>query len=345
MIITRTPYRVSFFGGGTDYPAWFREHGGTVLGTTIDKYCYITCRYLPPFFEHRSRVVYSRIENVSTNGDIAHPAVRGVLGAMGIEAGVEIHHDGDLPARTGIGSSSAFTVGLLHAAQALTGVMPTRMELAREAIRIEQDVLQECVGCQDQVFAAFGGLLRIDFAPDGDIRVAPIVLTPARLEALKSHLLLYFTGFARTASEIAREQVARTPSLTRELGELQRLVPTAQDVLCGSGDLMDFGRLLHEAWSIKRHLTPHVSNANVDDVYARARSVGAAGGKLLGAGGGGFMLLFAPPDRHAAIRTALESLLEVPFGFDRGGSELIVYQPDRGAQARADRARATATPS
>jgi D-glycero-alpha-D-manno-heptose-7-phosphate kinase len=339
VIITRTPYRMSFFGGGTDYPVWFREHGGAVIGTTIDKYCYISCRYLPPFFEHRSRVVYSKIENVQSNTDIVHPAVRGVLTTLGVEAGVEIHHDGDLPARTGIGSSSAFTVGLLHAVQALRGVMPTRMELAREAIRIEQDVLGESVGCQDQVLAAFGGLLRVDFEPDGAIRVAPLVLPPSRLETLESHLLLFFTGFARTASDIAREQITRTPLLGRELAALRGLVDDAQRLLCSTAELTEFGRLLHEAWQVKRSLTSQVSTQQIDGIYDRAQRAGALGGKLMGAGGGGFMLLFAEPDRHAAVRTALDGLLEVPFRFDRGGSELVVYQPDRLAEARVERVR------
>lgn len=333
MIITRTPYRMSFFGGGTDYPAWFRDHGGAVLATTLNKYCYISCRNLPPFFEHRSRIVYSRIENVASNDCIEHPAVRGVLAFLGVDEGVEIHHDGDLPARTGLGSSSAFTVGLLHAVRALRGVMPTKMELARDAIHIEQDILRESVGCQDQVLAAFGGLVRVDFDRDGSIRVNPIVLTHEREDEFQKHLLLFFTGFARTASEIAGEQISRISQLEKELSSLTRLVEEAQAVLCGRADIAEVGRLLHESWMIKRSLTPRIAPQAIDEIYRTARSAGALGGKLMGAGGGGFMMLFALPEDHSRIKAALRGLLEVPFSFDRAGTQIIVYQPDRPVEA------------
>ncbi len=329
MIITRTPFRMSFFGGGTDYPAWYREHGGAVLATTIDKYCYISCRYLPPFFEHRSRIVYARIENVRSNADILHPAVRGVLADLGIDEGVEIHHDGDLPARTGLGSSSAFTVGLLHAVTALRGVMATKMDLALQAIRIEQEVLKESVGSQDQVLAAFGGLVRVDFEPGGDILVRPVVVSTDRVDELQRHLLLYFTGLSRTASEIAEVQISRTAELRNELTALQRMVDDAQQILCGGGDLADFGRLLHEGWMVKRSLTDRIASGAIDDIYAAARSAGAIGGKLMGAGGGGFMVLFARPEEQPTVRQALHSLLEVPFRFERGGSQIMVYEPDQ----------------
>jgi D-glycero-alpha-D-manno-heptose-7-phosphate kinase len=333
MIITRTPYRVSFFGGGTDYPVWFREHGGAVLATAIDHYCYISCRYLPPFFEHRSRVVYSRIENVSSNRDIQHPAVRGILEYMGVDAGVEIHHDGDLPARTGLGSSSAFTVGMLHGIASLQGRMPTKLELAQQAIHVEQKMLKESVGCQDQVLAAFGGFVRADFNRDGAITVSPIVTSQSRIADLRSHLLLYFTGFSRTASEIAEEQIQRTGRLTSELSAMRQMVDDAQSILCSDRSLDDFGRLLHEAWTIKRSLTPRIATQAIDDIYAAARAAGALGGKLLGAGGGGFMILFAHPEDHSAIRTALTGLLQVPFGFDHDGTQVVVYRPDRRLEA------------
>lgn len=329
MILTRTPFRMSFFGGGTDYPAWFREHGGAVLATTMDKYCYISCRYLPPFFEHRSRVVYSRIENVSANGDIEHPAVRGVLGLLGIEDGVEIHHDGDLPAKTGLGSSSAFTVGLLHAVKALQGVMPTKMELATQAIHVEQNLLHESVGCQDQVLAAFGGLVRVDFDPDGEIRVSPVVVTNERANEFQSHLLLYFTGFSRIASHIAELQISRTSRLQSELSAMYRMVDDAQAILCSPRDITDLGRLLHDSWMIKRSLTTKIASEEIDEIYATARAAGAIGGKLMGAGGGGFMVLFAKPGDQPRVREALGGLLEVPFRFERGGSQIMVYQPDQ----------------
>lgn len=337
MIITRTPFRMSFFGGGTDYPVWFKAHGGAVLATTIDRYCYISCRHLPPFFEHKSRVVYSRIENVKSNDDIEHPAVRGVLRYLGVDAGVEIHHDGDLPARTGLGSSSAFAVGLLHGIAALQGRMPTKMELAQQAIHVEQELLQETVGCQDQVLAAFGGLLRVDFEADGGIRVSPLTLPQGRVNDLQQHLLLYFTGFSRIASDIAKEQIQRTPSLTSELRTLRQMVDQAQTLLCGSQDIAEFGRLLHEGWMIKRSLSPKVSPLAVDEIYNAARAAGALGGKLMGAGGGGFMLLFARPEDHDQIRSALKGLLQVPFRFDSSGSQVIVYQPDRGLDAEVER--------
>lgn len=333
MIITRTPYRMSFFGGGTDYPVWFREHGGAVLATTVDKYCYISCRYLPPFFEHRSRLVYSKIENVKSNSEIQHPAARGVLEFLGVNDGVEIHHDGDVPAQSGLGSSSAFTVGLLHAVKALQGVMPTKMELARQAIHVEQDVLQESVGCQDQVMAAFGGLMRVDFDPDGEIHVSPVILTSDRLDEFQRHLLLFFTGLSRIASQIAGEQIRRTHELKTELSCLYQMVQQAQDVLCSRQDLSEFGRLLHESWMVKRSLTSKIAPAAVDEMYDAARAAGAIGGKLMGAGGGGFMVIFAKPDDHPRVRRALRGLLEVPFRFDRGGSEIVVYQPDRSVHA------------
>lgn len=328
MIITRTPYRLSLFGGGTDYPAWFREHGGAVLATSIDRYCYITCRYLPPFFAHRSRVVYSKVEDVRSNAEIEHPAVRAVLETLGIDAGVEIHHDGDLPARTGIGSSSAFTVGLLHALRALQGLMPTRLELAREAIHIEQDVLRETVGCQDQIVAAVGGLVRVDFDPSGEWRVSPLLIPPHRTALLQQHLMLFFTGVARTASDVAAEQLRLLPALTGPMLEIQAFVPEAQGLICGQGPIAEVGRLLGESWHVKRSLTPRVSTPAIDAMYDAGLRAGATGGKLMGAGGGGFLVLFAEPGRHAAVRAALSGLLEVPFAFDRGGSQLLVFEPE-----------------
>jgi D-glycero-alpha-D-manno-heptose-7-phosphate kinase len=328
MVITRTPYRLSLFGGGTDYPAWFREHGGAVLATSIDRYCYLTCRYLPPFFEHRSRIVYSKVEHVRHNTEIEHPAVREVLGFLGITDGIEIHHDGDLPARTGIGSSSAFTVGLLHALRALQGQMPTRTELANDAIHIEQDVLRESVGCQDQIVSAVGGLVRVDFDPSGDWRATPLVLPPHRLALLQQHLLLFFTGFARTASDVAEEQLRLLPTLTAAMREIQACVPAAQTLLCGDGAITELGTLLDTSWRIKRTLTPRVSSPAIDAMYEAAMRAGASGGKLMGAGGGGFFVLCAEPDRHEAIRGALSGLLEVPFAFDRSGSQLLVFEPE-----------------
>ena len=327
MIISRTPFRVSFFGGGTDYPVWFQKEGGAVLATTIDKYCYITCRYLPPFFEHKTRILYSKIESVKSNGEIEHPAVRGVLEYLKIDHGIEIHHDGDLPARTGLGSSSAFTVGLLHALYALKQTMPTKMQLAREAIKIEQEILRENVGCQDQVMAAHGGLCRVEFTPNHDIHVTPVILSQERLEHFQSHLLLYFTGFSRYASEIAKEQIEQTQRRTTELKAMHQMVNEGMSILTNGKDLSDFGYLLHEGWKLKRSLTSKISSPTIDEIYKTALRAGAMGGKLLGAGGGGFLLLFAKPDQHPMIKEALRTLLRVPFSFETRGSQIIFYQP------------------
>ena len=328
MIISRTPFRISFFGGGTDYPVWFREHGGAVLATTIDKYCYISCRYLPPFFEHRTRIAYSRIEQARTNDEIEHPAVRGVLQYLNVAEGLEIHHDGDLPARTGLGSSSSFTVGLLHSLYALRHRMPSKAELARVAIHIEQEVLHEAVGCQDQVLAAHGGLCRVNFFSNGEIGYTPLVMKPERLAQLQDHLLLYFTGFSRTASEIAKEQIERTKQRRVELFAMLQMVQEGVSVLAGDRDLAEFGELLHEAWMVKRSLTSKITTPMIDDIYEAARRAGASGGKLLGAGGGGFMLFFAKPEAHAHIKAALPGLLQVPFRFEGLGSQIVFYQQE-----------------
>ncbi len=327
MIISRTPFRMSFFGGGTDYPAWFRENGGCVLSTTINKYCYITCRYLPPFFDYRSRILYSKVETVQDNGDIEHPAVRAILKHLDISQGVEIHHDGDLPARTGLGSSSSFAVGLLHALRAMRHQPRDKMQLAQEAIHIEQEILQENVGCQDQVIAAVGGLNRIDFHPNGKIDVDPVTISPARLCELQEHLLLYFTGFSRIASLIVKEQLNRIQDTKAQLKRMQAMVRESIDILSG-GDLADFGRLLDEGWSLKRTLSSKVSSPFIDEIYENAKACGALGGKLLGAGGGGFMLIFARPQDQPKIKERLKKLMRIPFQIEDDGSRIILYQPD-----------------
>lgn len=326
MIISRSPFRISFFGGGTDYPAWFKNRPGAILGTTIDKYAYITCRFLPPFFDHSNRIVYSKIELTRSIEEIEHPVVREALRFLRITDGIEIHHDADLPARTGLGSSSTFAVGLLNALSALQEKMCTRLRLAEDAIKIEQHILKENVGCQDQVLSAFGGLNRVDFHPDETFTVSPIILSQARRIELSDHMLLFFTGFTRLASEIAGEQIDNIDRKTVELERMYRMVAEGQTVLT-SGTMRDFGELLHEAWLLKRGLSSRVSTAAIDDVYENAMTAGAWGGKLLGAGGGGFMLLFAPPENHAAIKERLHKFLCVPFNMESGGSQIIFYQP------------------
>jgi len=329
MIVTSTPLRVSFFGGGTDYPVWYRERGGAVLSTAIDKRCYITCRRLPPFFEYHSRVSYSKVENVPRNDAIEHPSVRGCLQFLGIEDGVEIHHVADLPARTGLGTSSAFTVGLLLGLYALQDKMRSKQALATDAIHVEQNLLKEAVGAQDQVSAAYGGFNRINFQTDGSIDVKRILGANGRLADLEQHLALYFTGFSRTASEIAQEQVRVTPQRGRELELMLQLVHEGEDILTSpSRSIDEFGHLLHEGWQIKRSLTSKISNASIDGIYQAGLDAGALGGKLLGAGGGGFMLFFVPPERRQALRERLRNLLCIPFAFSAKGSQVVVYEPE-----------------
>lgn len=325
MIVSRTPFRISFFGGGTDYPSWYREHGGAVLATTIDKYCYLTCRYLPPFFEHRYRLVYSKIENCHSIDEISHPAAREVLRFMKMERGVEIHHDGDLPARSGMGSSSAFTVGMLHALYALNGRMPTKHQLAMESIHIEQEMVKETVGSQDQALAAYGGFNHVTFHPNGEITVRPIALARDKILELNSHLMLFYTGIKRTAADVAKTYVDQMSEKRRQLRLIRGMVDESLSILNEGKGLTAFGELLHEAWQAKRSLSSHVTNSEVEDIYAAARKAGAIGGKLIGAGGGGFMLLFAPPSRHDAIRQRLNKLLHVPFEFEFNGSQIIFF--------------------
>jgi len=328
MIISRTPFRISFFGGGTDYPAWYSKHGGAVLAATINKYCYLTCRYLPPFFEHRIRVVYSKIENCQTPDEIKHPSVREVLRFLAIDRGVEIHHDGDLPARSGMGSSSAFTVGLLHALYALKGVMPGKYQLAKESIYIEQECLKETVGSQDQVLAAYGGFNHVTFLPNGEFSVRPITVAPGRLRELNSHLMLFYTGIQRTASNIAESYVNGIEDRRRQLRIMKDLVEESISILNSGMDLIGFGELLHEAWQAKRSLSASVSNPTVDELYSQAIAAGAIGGKLTGAGGGGFLLLFVPPENQRRVRERLNKLLHVPFEFEFSGSQIIFFDPE-----------------
>jgi D-glycero-alpha-D-manno-heptose-7-phosphate kinase len=329
MIITRTPYRISFFGGGTDYPAWYLRHGGEVLSTTIDKYCHISCRHLPPFFEHKHRIVYSVIETVQHLEEIKHPAVRAILTQARPAAGLEIHHDGDLPARSGLGSSSSFTVGLLHALAALKGRYLSKEELARDALHVEQRLIGENVGSQDQVAAAFGGLNRVEFRRSGEFDVTPVVLERKRMEHFQSHLMLCFTGLSRIASEVARSTIDNLEDRASELVTMRGMVEDALRILQDPGrPLADFGALMHEGWRLKRALSDRVSTPAIDRFYETARDAGATGGKLLGAGGGGFLLLFVAPERQASVRAALQDLIHVPFGFDEGGSRVVLYQPN-----------------
>lgn len=329
MIITRTPFRISFFGGGTDYPAWFHKNGGEVLSTTIDKYCYITCRHLPPFFDYKHRIVYSAIENVKHWDEIKHPAVRGVLSQINCAKGLEIHHDGDLPARSGLGSSSSFTVGLLHALAALKGNYISKEQLARDAIHMEQKVIGENVGSQDQIAAAYGGFNRIEFLRSGSFQVSPMVVKKQRMRDLNKHLMLCFTGFARYSSEVAQSTIANLKQRETELRRMRDMVDEAVQILHScSRPIEEFGDLMHESWVCKRALSDKVSTPEIDAMYEKARGAGAIGGKILGAGGGGFMLLFVRPEHQPQVREVLKDLVHVPFNFDESGSRIVMYQPN-----------------
>lgn len=327
MIITRTPFRISFFGGGTDYPVFFKEHGGAVLSTTINKYCYITCRYLPPFFDHKFRIRYSHREETQTIDEIGHPSVRECLRYMGIKRGVEIVHTGDIPAMSGIGSSSSFTVGLLNALYALKGEVVTKRSLAFDAIHVEQNLIGEPVGSQDQVAAAFGGFNRIEFGDKKDgIFAQTIPINEEKLEYLQSCLLFYFTGFPRYASEVAKEQILQTPHKVNELRLMKDMVDEAINILNGPVERFhEFGKMLHDSWMLKRNLTKLVSNGRIDNMYETAISAGAIGGKLCGAGAGGFVLLYVPPEDQDRVKEKLKDLLLVPIRFENLGSHLIFY--------------------
>lgn len=328
MIITRTPFRISFFGGGTDYPQWYREHGGAVLATTIDKYCHISCRHLPPFFEHKHRIVYSVIENVRAIDEIDHPAVRAIMKWMKCDIGLEVHHDGDLPARSGLGSSSSFSVGLLHALSALDGRYVTKEELAKSAIHIEQNVMEEHVGSQDQVSAAFGGFNRIEFRRNDAFVVAPMLLPQARLRELQSHLMLFFTGFSRIASTVAESKLQNFRNRSGELKRMGEMVDEAIRHLQSSDNIQRFGELLDEGWKLKRSLSDKVSTAEIDSIYASAMKAGATGGKILGAGGGGFLVVFVKPELQGKVKETLKNLIHVPFAFEDSGSRVVLYQPE-----------------
>jgi D-glycero-alpha-D-manno-heptose-7-phosphate kinase len=329
MIISRTPFRISFFGGGTDYPAWFRENGGAVLSTAIDKYCYISCRYLPQFFEHKYRIVYSRIENTKEIQEIEHPAVRAVLMWLKCDKGLEIHHDGDLPARSGLGSSSSFTVGLINAVMALNGKYISSAELADCAIHIEQNILKENVGSQDQIAVAYGGFNRVEFKTDGTYDVTSIILPLERRRMLESHLMLFFTGLSRFSSDIEKTKIDNFKHHEVELRRMAEMVTEAMDILNAPDRyLLEFGKLLDEGWRYKKSLSDKVSMPVLDQIYDAALKVGAIGGKILGAGGGGFLLLFVPPENQLSVKERLKDLINVPVRFEGAGSKIVLYQPD-----------------
>lgn len=328
MIISKTPYRLSFFGGGTDYVPWYRENGGLIIASAIAKHCYISIRSLPPFFEHKTRAVYSKIEMVKDHAEIQHPSIQQCLKFMKIDNGLEIHYDGDLPSRSGIGSSSSFTVGFLNALHALRFELATNRRLADEAIDVEHNWIKEDVGIQDQIMAAYGGLQVIEMGPGESYRVSPLILPPDYLKALEDHVMLAFTGISRYSVQFASEQIKNIVSgqSSSQLAEIHALAKAALELFTKNESFEKLGSLLNESWQLKRRLTQTVSNAHIDDIYQTARRHGAFGGKLMGAGGGGFILLMAPPHKHAAIREALGQIkVWVPYKIDPQGSQILLH--------------------
>lgn len=335
MVISRTPFRISFFGGGTDYPAWYRKNSGKVLATSINKYCYLNVRYFPPFFGYKYRIVYnSGIENCKTIEQIVHPSVRAVIRFLKIPQGLDIHYNADLPARSGIGSSSAFTIGLLHALYSLVGHMPNKLQLAKESIYIEQEILKETVGSQDQILASYGGFNLITFHKDGEIGVKPITVSSKRIEELQNHLMLFYTGIERTAADIAKSYVNNIKSREKQLDRITEQVTEAFELLNSKEDIKHFGQLLNESWQIKRTLSSLVSNSEIDELYKRAISKGAIGGKIIGAGGGGFLLLFIPPSYQSKIKKEFSKLIHVPFKFEHDGSQIIFFDQQNNYSVR-----------
>ena len=326
MIISRSPFRISFFGGGTDYPVWYEKFGGRVINATINKYCFITARFLPPFFDYKYRVRCYLHEEAQKVNEIKHPSVRECIKYLKLEKGIEIVHNADLPARSGLGSSSTFTVGLLNALHAINNYMPTKRELAMQAIDVEQNFIKESVGSQDQTAAAFGGFNKITFNSASDIDVDPIIIKKERQFELENNLLLFFTGFARTASEIAKEQISITTKKEKELKTMLEISKEGLSRLTDEKQSLDqFGELLDEQWKIKRSLTNKISNKNIDEIYTAGINAGAIGGKLLGAGGGGFMLFYVSKGKQKNVINALKKKLFVPFRFEFTGSKIIYY--------------------
>ncbi len=329
MIVSRTPHRISFFGGGTDYPEYYEQFGGKTLGMAINKYSYLNIRKLPPFFDYKHRIVYSKQESISLLDEIQHPSVRETLKYFGIDYGLSIHHDGDIPARSGMGSSSAFTVGLINTLNAIEGRISSKKELMKKAIYIEQNLIKENVGSQDQAFAAYGGFNLINFLQNGEISVNPIILNPQRLNEFKDNIMLFFSGVSRVASQVVEEQRKRTQINIPNLNKMKNLVDDAFEILSDEKrDLREFGELLNYTWEIKKKLSSKVSSDDIDKMYEKALNSGAIGGKLLGAGGGGFMAFYVEKENQKKVIEALSDYLYIPFDLDFDGSKIIIYEPN-----------------
>ena len=325
MIITKTPFRVSFFGGGTDFPAFYEKHGGKVLSTTIDKYNYISVRHLPPFFDYSNSLVYSQCERVNSVEEIQHPAIREAMKYLDMHD-LSVTYDADLPARTGLGTSSAFAAGLLLAFHCLKGKYVDKRQLAEEAIHLERVLCNESGGVQDQIAVAYGGLNKITFGPDG-FEVDPVVISSQYKRELNDSLMLFFTGISRYSFLLQREQEKNLDKKTGQLLQMRDLVDEAEKALT-QGRIDDFGRLLDMEWGLKRAVNGKVSNPVVDGYYERAMAAGALGGKLLGAGGGGFLLIYAQKEKQPLVREALSELVEIPFRFESGGAKVMYYMPE-----------------
>jgi len=328
MIFTRTPFRMSFFGGGTDMEEFFKEHGGAVLSTTFDKYVYVNVRHLPGFFDYKSQVTYSRIERVGSVEDIEHPAVRNAMQMLDMHDLI-VNYDADLPAKTGLGSSSSFAVGMLNAFYSLKGKYVGKKKLADDAIHLERVLCSEAGGWQDQIAASFGGMNRIEFSGNG-YEVHPVIIHPDRKEEFNKNLMMFFTGFARFSAEIQQETKQHIQDKTKQLLEMKSLVYQAEEILENKyKDLEEFGRMLDYTWKLKRQTGSRISTDSIDDMYSKAIGAGALGGKLLGAGGGGFLIFYVEQDKQESVRKALNGFLEIPFKFESMGTEVIYYSPEQ----------------
>ena len=326
MIITQTPFRMSFFGGGTDFPGFYKEHGGAVISTTFDKYCYVTVRHLPRFFDYSTELSYSKIERVKHVDEIQHPAVREAMKYLDMHE-LRLTYEADLPARSGLGTSSSFAVGMLNAFYALKGKYADKRKLADDAIYLERTLCNESGGVQDQIAASFGGLNRINFNADG-YEVNPIIIAPDRKQQLNRNLMLFFTGFSRFSSDIQVGTQKAMVDKQAQLLEMLSLVDDAEKVLTSKSDLNEFGRLLDYTWKLKRGISSGISTDSIDGLYAKGMEAGALGGKLLGAGGGGFLLFYVEEDKQEIVRKAMEDLLYVPFEFENSGTRVIHYTPE-----------------
>ncbi len=329
MIITRSPYRISFFGGGTDYHTYYEKYGGDILSTSINHYNYISCRFFPPFHaEYRNRIAWRILEYPDKIADIKHNAIREALKYYGVDKGIEISNQCDLPARSGLGSSSSFCSGLIKSIYALKGEMISKYGLAKETIKLERQILKEDGGIQDQIASVYGGLNHIHINHNGSFSVEPVIMEESRKKALNEHLLLFFTGISRNSFELAKKQQTAVKDKTAQLHTMQKMVNQSCSILTShNSDLSDFGRMLHETWLLKRSLTNVITNSTIDEIYEKAMKNGALGGKVLGAGGGGFILFYAEPECHAKIKQALNNLINVPFKFDDQGCQIVLYAP------------------